>query len=696
MKTYTTKQIRNIGMVGHGGEGKTTLTEAMLFTSGAVSRMGSVDAGTATTDYDPEETKRHISIGAALAPIEWKDHKINVIDAPGYFDFEGEVLETLSVADAALIVVGAVSGVTVGAEKAWKLCKDRDLPRAFVVNRMDTENANFEKTFDALRGQFGPSVVPLQLPIMEGEKFTGYVDIIKLEGVQFDGKNRKSVPIPDSLETEVDHYREILVETAAESSEELMEKYFGGEEFTQEELIAGIRSGILSGSLAPVFCTAAVPQLGVARLLDNIVHYMPSPDEAAAKTGKNPKDDSDVTRTCSEAGPFSAQVFKTLTDNFVGKISLVKIYSGKLAVDTPIYNANAEKSEKIGTVYYMLGKKTYPIDSLCAGDIGALAKLQYTATGDSLCDPQNPVLFDKIEFAPPAISMAVTAKKRGEEDKVFGGLNKLLEEDGTFKLEKSAETGDMLLSGVGEMHLDVICAKLKNKFNVEAQLADPRIAYRETIRKSAKAQGRHKKQSGGHGQFGDVWVEFEPIFDGSAEFEFVDKVVGGVVPRNFIPAVEKGLREAVAKGVLAGYPMINIRCTLYDGSYHPVDSNEMAFKTAARLAYKKGCADAQPVLLEPIYCYKVVVPDDYMGDVIGDMNRRRGRILGMNPLGGGLQEVVAEVPYAEMFKYATDLRSMTQGRGAFTMAFERYDEVPAPIATKIIEKAKKEMEEDDE
>lgn len=696
MKTYSTKQIRNVGMFGHGGEGKTTLTEAMLFVSGAVSRMGSVDNGTATTDYDPEEIKRHISIGAALAPVEWNGHKINVIDTPGYFDFEGEVLSALSVADAAIIVVGAVSGVTVGAEKAFKLCKERELPRAFVVNRMDTENANFEKVFDALREQFGPSVVPLQLPIMKGEKFVGYVDIATQEAIEFDAKKDKVVPIPDSLETEVDHYRSILMETAAESSEELMEKFFEGEEFTLEELTAGIRTGILNGSLTPVFCTAAVPQLGVARLMDSIVRFFPAPDEAPAKTATNPKDNSEVKRTCSVDEPFAAQVFKTLTDAFVGKISLFKVYSGRMTVDTPLYNSVSEKTEKIGSVLYMLGKKTTGIDVLEAGDIGAVAKLQYTATGDTLCDPNSPVVFPRVEFAPPAISMAVSAKKRGEEDKVFGGLYKLLEEDTTFKVEKNAETGDMLLSGMGEVHLDVICSKLKNKFNVEAELTDPRVPYRETIKKSAKAQGRHKKQTGGHGQFGDVWIEFEPIYDGSAEFEFVDKIVGGVVPKNFIPAVEKGLREAMKRGVLAGYPMINVRCTLYDGSYHPVDSNEMAFRTAARLAYKKGCSEAQPTLLEPIYSYRIVVPDDYMGDIIGDLNRRRGRILGMNPLGGGLQEVVAEVPYAEMFKYATDLRSMTQGRGSFTSNFERYDEVPGNIAQKIIEKAKKDEDEEED
>ncbi len=694
MKVYETDKIRNIGMIGHGGEGKTTLTEAMLFTTGAISRMGSTDSGTATTDYDPEETKRHISIGAALAPMEWNGHKINVIDAPGYFDFEGEVEETMLVADAALIVVGAVSGVTVGAEKAFARCKEKETPRAFVVNRMDTENANFEKVFTALREQFGPSVVPMQLPILKGESFVGYVNIASGTAYEFAGNSVKKIDVPDNLAAEVEEYRGILTETAAESSEELMEKYFEGEEFTEDELNSGIRAGILSGSLTPVLCTAAAPQLAISSLLDMIVTFMPAPNEHAPKQGKTAGGD-DAERACSNDQPFSAQVFKTLTDNFVGKISLFKVYSGKMTVDTPLYNPNSEKSEKAGNLYYMLGKKTYNIDAICAGDIGALAKLQYTSTGDTLCDPNNVIVYPAIEFAEPAISMAVTAKKRGEEDKVYGGLNKLMEEDGTFRLEKSPDTGDMLLSGVGEMHLDVICAKLKNKFNVEAQLDDPRIAYRETIRKSAEAEGKHKKQSGGSGQFGVVQMRFEPLTNGE-DFEFVNAIVGGVVPKEYIPAVEKGTREAIQKGVLAGYPMTGIKATLYDGKYHPVDSKEVAFKSAARLAYKAACAKAQPTLLEPIYSYRVVVPDSYMGDIIGDMNKRRGRILGMNPLGGGLQEVLAEVPYAEMFKYATDLRSMTQGRGSFTCQFERYDEVPANIASKIIEKAKKDLEEDED
>ena len=696
MKVYTSDKIRNVGIVGHGGEGKTTLTEAMLFTAGHVDRMGKVDDGTAATDFDAEENKRHISIGTALAPVEWKDYKINILDTPGYFDFEGEVIEALNVVDGAIIVVGAVSGLTVGCEKAWNLCKKRGLPKAIVVNRMDTENANYEKVVDALIEKYGSSVAPIQFPIMKGMDFIGYVDAIHNKAYKFDGKKTAEIPVPADMEALLDHYRTQLLEAAAENEEELMEKYFDGVELTTEEITRGINIGIHSGAIAPVFCTAATTQTGVATLLDNIISYMPAPSAIAPKKGVNPKDDSETERPCDDKAPFSAQVFKTVADKFVGKISMFKIYSGVLTSDMTLYNANSEKPEKPGNILTVRGEKTVQVDKLCAGDIGALAKLQFTATGDTLCDSANPVIFPAMEFPVTAFSMSVKAKKNGEEDKVFGGLNKLAEEDPTFKLIKNPETGDMLMSGIGEMHLDVICAKLKNKFNVEAMLDEPTVPYRETIRQSAKAQGRHKKQSGGHGQFGDVWVEYEPIMDGTADFEFVDKVVGGVVPRNFIPAVEKGLREAMKRGVLAGYPMINVRCTLYDGSYHPVDSNEMAFKTAARLSYKKGCMDAGPVLMEPIYRYEVYVPDEYMGDVIGDMNKRRGRIMGMNPTEDGEQQVVAEAPLAEMFKYATDLRSMTQGRGRYLSSFERYEDVPANIAQKIIEKAKKDEEEDDE
>lgn len=695
MKAYHAKQIRNVGIVGHGGEGKTTLTEALLFAAGHIDRMGKVDDGNTVSDYDPEENKRRFSISATLTPVEWRDHKINFIDTPGYFDFEGEVIQALSVVDAALIVVGAVSGLTVGAEKAWDLCKKRKLPRAFVVNRMDTENADFAKVVSALRGKYGSSAVPVQIPIMQGGGFAGYVDVLEQKAFLFDGKKTKPTDVPADLADALTAYREQLVEAAAENDEELLDKFLGGEELTQQELTRGLSLGLCAGDLSPIYCTAAAAQLGAPDLLDSVVNVFPSPDMMPPKAGVNPRTDQGEERACDESLPFSAQVFKTVADPFVGKISLFRVYSGKISSGEILINVYSEKNEKIGNLLVMRGKKTESADQLFAGDIGAVAKLLNTVTGDTMCDGKNPIIFPVFEFPNATFSMAVSAQKSGEEDKVFGGLNKLVEEDQTFKLGKDIETGDMLMSGLGEMHLDVLCAKLKNKFNVEAKLSEPSVAYRETIRKSAKAQGRHKKQSGGHGQFGDVWVEFAPIPDGSSEFEFVDKIVGGVVPRNFIPAVEKGLREAVKKGVLAGYPMINIRCTLYDGSYHAVDSNEMAFRTAARLAYKKGCAEASPVLLEPVGRYEIYVPDEYMGDIIGDINRRRGRIMGMNPV-DGFQQVVAEVPMAEMFKYATELRSMTQGRGRYDVFFERYEEAPPAISAKVIEKAKKEMAADDE
>lgn len=694
MKVYHASNIRNIALVGHGGEGKTTLAEAMLMTSGAIDRMGKTDDGTTVTDYDAEETRRQISISTALAPLEWKSEKLNVLDTPGYFDFEGEVIEALTVADSALIIMGAVSGVTVGTQKAWKLCRDRELPRAFVINRMDAENADYGKVVDALTDMYGTAIAPLQWPIMQGGKFAGFVDLVEKKAYLFDGDKLKDTDIPEDISAQIQDYRNQLVESAAENDEELMERFFEGGDLTHDDLIKGLKIGITNASLAPVFCCAAASRSGVSPLMDMLARFMPAPNEVQAKRGAKGNGD-EVDCPCDEGKPFAAQVFKTVTDNFVGKISLFKIYSGKVKSGDSVYNVAAEKSEKVSTVYYMRGKKTYPIDEgLYAGDIGAFAKMQTVSTGDTLRDQSFDILFPEINFPETVFAMAVSAKKSGEEDKVFAGMNKLLEEDPTFKLEKGDGTNDMLVKGMGEMHLDVIISKVKNKFNVEAKLEEPTVPYRETIRKGAKAQGRHKKQTGGSGQFGDVWIEFEPVPDGTTEFEFVDKVVGGVVPRNYIPAVEKGLKEALNKGVLAGYPTIRIRATLYDGSYHPVDSNEMAFRQAARIAYKKGLAEANPVLLEPIYHYDVVVPDENMGDIIGDLNRRRGRILGMNPASeSGYQEVVAEAPYSEMFKYATDLRSMTQGQGSYTAYFERFEEAPANIAQKVIESAQKDDDE---
>ncbi len=690
MKEYTANQIRNIGIFGHGGEGKTTLTEAMLFNAGLLDRMGRVEDGSTTTDYDPEETRRTISIGAAVAPYEWNGTKVNAIDAPGFFDFYGEVVESMTLADSALIVVGAVSGPVVGVEKAMDMCKRSNKARMMVINQMDRENANFMKVYGAIRDKFGPSAVAIQLPIVEGGAFKGYVDIVTMKAKLFDGKGEKETAIPAALSGDAESIREALIEAAAESDETLMEKFFEGEELSQEEIVAGLCAGVRAGIVTPVCCCAAQPNIGVRTLMDNLLHYMPTADQVKPRAAKSAKTGAAV--EIKADGKLAAQVMKTVADPFVGKISILKMYSGTLSVDVSPYNTNAEHSEKPGTVYIMRGKKLVNVDRLNAGDIGAMAKLQYTNTGDTLCDAAAPVQFEAIEFPQPCISLAVTAKKQGEEDKVIAGLNRLKEEDPTMSLEKNSETGDVLISGLGEMHLDVICAKLKNKFNVEAQLMDPRIAYRETIRGTAEAEGKHKKQTGGSGQFGVVQMRFEPLPEG--DFEFVNAIVGGVVPREYVPAVEKGTREALQRGVLAGYPMVGVKATLFDGKYHPVDSKEVAFKSAARLAYKAACAKASPALIEPIYRLDVLVPDEYMGDVIGDINRRRGRVIGMNPAENG-QEVVAEVPLAEVFKYATDLRAMTQARGSFKMEFVRYEDVPGNIAQKIIEQAKREEEEEE-
>ena len=687
MKNYTTNKIRNIGIIGHGSEGKTTLTEAMLFNAKATDRFGRVEDGTTTTDYDPEEIKRKISISAAVAPFEWKQHKVNVIDVPGYFDFEGEMTSALRVVESACIVVGAVSGVIVGTEKAWDYCKEYKIPRIIFVNQMDRENANFNKVIDQLKELYGTAIAPFQVPIVEGGEFKGYVDIISMKAFEYKGKDVAEISIPDSMQDEVESLRTVLVEAVAETSEELMEKYFEGEEFTEEEIRTAIRQGVLAGDVVPVLCGSAVNNQGITTLMDTIINYLPAPGECQKPAGENPKTGDAVERTYSASEPFSALVFKTVVDPFVGKLSLFKVMSGELTTGLSVYNPNREKAEKINNIYMLRGKKQESIDKVVPGDIAAVAKLQVTMTGDTLCDQSDPVKYEGIRFPQPSISLAVYPEKEGEEEKVFGGLNRLMEEDPTFTVENNQETGEMLISGIGEMHLEIISKRLQNKFGVGIVFNEPKVPYRETIRKSIKAEGRHKKQTGGHGQYGHVWIEFEPLPDPEQEFEFVDKIVGGVVPKQYIPAVDKGLRECLVKGVLAGYPMVGIKATLYDGSYHSVDSSEMAFKIAAALAYKK-LEDADPVLLEPIMRAEVIVPDEYMGDIIGDLNKRRGRILGMNPLGNGMQEVVAEVPQAEMAKYATDLRSMTQARGSFKMEFVRYEEVPANISAKIVEQAR--------
>ena len=693
MKDYQAKNIRNISVVGHGSEGKTTLVEALLFTAGAIDRQGRVEDGSTTTDYDSEETKRGISISAAMAPLEWKETKINLIDIPGYFDFAGEQSGPLTVCEGAIITVGAVSGLNVGAEKAWAMCDKTHTSRMIVINQMDRENANFEKALSTITEKYGSHIAPIEVPIVENGKFTGVVCVLENKAFIGEGKTLKEIEIPASVADEVESAREAIMEAAAGAEDELMEKFFEDGELSFEDMMHGLRQGIKDGTVVPVVCCSGITRVGLSKVLDNIIDLMPSPAGTVA-TGVNPKTGEEVERVCEDNAPFSAQVFKTMADPFVGKLSLMKVMSGKLTGDTTLYNVNAEKSEKPGTIYTLKGKKQNPTQKVCAGDICALAKLQSVATGNTLCDGANPVKYPEIEFPAPCISKAVYAKKAGEEDKIFSGLARLMEEDPTITVTKNVETTESVLSGLGEMHIEVVARKLASKFGAECVLQDPKIPYRESIRKPIDVQGRHKKQSGGHGQFGDVKIKFRPNDDpNDTEFHFVDSVVGGTVPRNFIPAVEKGLRDNIKHGVLAGFPVVGLTAELYDGSYHPVDSSEMAFKTAARLAFKQ-LTGASPILLEPIYHVEVDVPDQYMGDVIGDMNKRRGRIMGMDKV-GELQRVTAEAPLSEMFKYATDLRSMTQARGSFTMQFERYEEVPATDAKKIIETCKQEEEDED-
>ncbi len=693
MANYDTKDIRNIALMGHGSEGKTTLMEALLFAAGVIDRKGKVEDGSTVTDFDPEETKRHSSISAAVAPIEWKQKMLNIIDVPGYFDFIGEMMGPLRVVETAAILVSAVGGVAVGTEKAWKYATKNEVGKMFIVNQMDREHADFQKTVNQLRDMFGSSVVPILLPIGNGPEFKGVVDVLENKAYDCTAKAPKEMPLPGGMDELLAKALEEITEASAASDDDLMMKYLEGETLTHEEILEGFKAGMFSGQISPVIPCSALTDVGVGKLLDVMADFLPSPKRAVYK-GVDPRNDQPVRRACKNDQPFSAFVYKTIADPFVGKLSLFKVTSGVLTPATPIYNASTEKNEKTSGIYVLRGKKQIATQQLNAGDMGALAKLQFTSTGDTLCDQQNPIVYPRIEFPAPCISKAIFASKQGEEDKVFNGLARLQEEDPSIQVEKNAETSETLISGQGDLHLEVIRNKLASKFGAKADLQDPRIPYRETIKKTVKVQGRHKKQSGGHGQFGDVWIEFSPASDTNVEFEFEDAVVGGSVPRNFIPSVEKGLRENIVKGVLAGYPMVGLHAKLYDGSYHPVDSSEMAFKTAARIAYKKGCMDASPTLLEPIMHVEVFVPDEYMGDIMGDMNKRRGRIMGMNQV-DGQQKLEAEAPLAEMFKYATDLRSMTQARGNFTMKFERYEEVPANVAQKIIENAKHEEEEEE-
>ena len=674
--SYASKDIRNIALLGHGGNGKTSLAESILFLTGATDRLGSSAAGNSVSDYDPEEIRRQISISASTMYTEYQKTKINIIDTPGYFDFAGEVAQALRVADIGIICVSAKDGLNVGAEKAWKALSDAGLPRAIYISKVDEEHADFYKAFEQLREKFGPSLSPMSAPIMSGTKVTGLVDILARKAYKYEGKNRSEIPMPADMADRVEEMYSEIAENAAGTSEELMDKYLETMELSAEEIYGALGTGIADCEITPVFCGSAATGLGTVVLLDAVKNFFPYPREGG--------------KLVDAAGPAKAIVYKTISDQF-GKFSLFKVISGKVTPDMTLVNARSGAQEKLGHIYYMQGKKNVEVQEIGCGDIGAVSKLSDTKTGDTLCDGKAVEAAPGIEYAVPCYSMAIAPKTKGQEDKVAQGLARLGEEDRSFTITNNAETKQMVIAGAGDIHLDVLCSKLKNKFGVEVELSPARVPYREKIRKPLKAHGRHKKQSGGHGQFGDVWIEFEPQ-DEQEDMIFAENVFGGSVPKNFFPAVEKGLRECCTKGVLAGYPMVFLKATLYDGSYHPVDSSEMAFKTAAGLAYKE-LVNASPVILEPIGLLKVTIPDANMGDIMSDISsKRRGTVMGMNAE-GGMQTVEAEVPMAEMSSYAIDLRSMTQGRGSFTLEFSRYNEAPAAVQQKIIDEAKANAEE---
>ncbi|NTW72369.1 MAG: elongation factor G [Eubacteriaceae bacterium] len=689
MKTYPTNKIRNVAIFGHSGSGKTTLTEAMAYNAGIIDRMGRVEDGTTISDYDQEEIKRLISINAVTVPLEYEGHKLNIIDVPGYFDFLGESISSLRVADSAVLVLDALAGVEVGTEKSWEHIAEKNIPAIIVVNKMDRENVKFENVMNNLKEKFGNKVVPFELPYGEGLGFKGVLNVIDMNGRERIGDTCVDIQIPEDLKAEIQPYREMIIESVAQATDELMEKYFEGVELTDEEVHRGLRKGVLEGDLIPVLCTSGTKNTGIETLMNMIIEFFPSPEDTKGEPAKSVKTGEMVIKNYNSADPLSVFVFKTIADPYVGRLSLFKVISGTLTPGLELINTTKNKKEKINHIYVLRGKKQMEIQKMEAGDIGAFSKLADTVTGDTLCDPKDPVIFESIEFPKPVISLGVEPKSKGDEDKIGNGLHKLQEEDRTLHVERNTETKQTLLSGLGEMHIEIITEKLKAKFGVDVTLADPKIPYRETIKKKATAEGKHKKQSGGRGQFGHIFVDFEPIGDTDIDFEFVDKVVGGSVPRNFIPAVEKGLRDCIKEGVLAKFPAVGIKATLFDGSYHAVDSDEMSFKMAASQAYKKGMKDANPVILEPIYKVEITVPEDYMGDIMGDLNKKRGRILGMEPVKGGKQKVIAEAPLSEMFKYATELRSMTQARGDFAMEFARYEELPPMIAEKVIAAANK-------
>jgi len=683
MEKYSADKIRNIALFGHVGSGKTTLAEAILYYTKAINRQGRINDGNTTLDYDPEEIKRQMSVGLSVACCEYKGSKINIIDTPGDFDFLGEEMSGIRIADSGIIMISAKGGTSVGSEKAIRLLNGKKVPFLFFMNRMDEPNADFEAVASRMMERYGSSVIPLSFPIMEDGKMTGIVDVMNRKAFSIDKATGKFVeyPLPEQYNARVDELQEKVNEVVAEADDALMEKFFAGEKFTEDEFRHGVHAGFREGKLHPIYCGSAYMNWGIDFLLNCISKDTPPAGKKPALEATLP-DGSTQPLACSIDDPLAAFCFKTISDPFVGKISIFKVNAGTLRANSTVYNATKGKDERIGGLFYLKGKEQITTDCITAGDIGAASKLSNTDTNDTICDRARIVELPKIKFPQPCLSKSIVPTKKGDEDKIISGLTKLADEDHCFTVETNPETKQMVLSGIGDMQLKVLVSQLKNKYNVDCELGEPKVPYREAIRKKVKVQGKHKKQSGGHGQYGDVWIEFEPNAE-TEDLVFEEKVFGGAVPKNFFPAVEKGLQESVKKGILAGYPVVNLKATLVDGSYHDVDSSEMAFKIAANLAFKAGMAAANPVLLEPISKVEVHIPEDKQGDIMGDLNKRRGRIMGIDA--DELGSVVnAEVPTAEMLEYATDLKSMTQGRGWFAMSHVRYEAAPPEVAEKVI------------
>jgi elongation factor G len=697
MRVYESDAIRNVALVGHGAAGKTSLTSAMLFLSGAVNRLARVEDGNTVTDWEEEEIERKISISSALAHCEWGKKKINILDTPGYHTFLAETRLALRATDSAVVLVDAVAGVEVQTEKVWEYADEFNLPRMIVINKMDRDNASFERALSTLEETFGRAPTPIQLPIGEEKDFIGVVNILTSKAYQYprDGSGKaQEIPVPAALQAETDRAREKLIEMVAESSDALMEKFFADGTLEPAEILEGLKASVFQRSIVPVLCASATLNIGTAQVLDAILDLLPSPSKVEKVQGIDPKTKQPAQRVIRTQEPYAAYVFKTVADPFAGRISLLRLYSGTMRSDTSYNNQTKEKSEKFGPLQIPQGKTMVPVGEVHAGDFFAVTKLKETATGDSFCDPARPILFTPAEIPEPSITFAIEPKSRGDEDKISNALARIAEEDAAIKYSRDAQTKQLLLSGAGQLHVEVTVAKLRKRYGVEVILKTPKIPYRETIKGRADVQGRHKKQTGGHGQFGDCWIKMDPLPRGGG-FEYVDEIFGGSIPRNFIPAVEKGIVESAQRGFLAGYPVVDFRVTVYDGSYHPVDSSEMAFKIAGNIAFKKAMEQANPVLLEPIMNVEIYAPQEYAGALTGDLTSRRGRLQGMD-MKRDIQIIKAQVPMAEMVSYSPVLTSVTGGRGSYHMEFSHYDEVPAHVAQKIIEEANKERKHEEE